>query len=249
MLLGGAAAVLLAAFLGGVVGFAYGLVALPLLLLAGLPLEQVVVVNLSVALVTRLFVLAVRWRDVSWPRASRMVLGAMPGALAGLWMAAYVDESALQLASGVLVLVAVAGLIARDRRAVAGATVPPRGTRSLEWVVGVLGGFLGSTTSLNGVPSALLLTGRRASARQIVADLAVFFVVGNLVTLALLGVGGRLPLGEVAPLLAWWIPVGVIGTLTGVRLGPVLPASVFRRLTLGIITASALACLWQGVVR
>ncbi len=247
MVIGGAAVVLCAAFLGGVVGFAYALVALPLLLLVGLPLEQVVVVNLVIALLTRIFVLAVRWRDVSWPRAARMVLGALPGTATGLWVVDDVPERDLQLASGTLVLLVVVGLIARDRHSAAAESMSGRRARPLEWIAGVLGGFLGSTTSLNGVPPALLLTGRRANARQIVADLAVFFVVGNLVTLTLLGVGGRLPLGEVAPLLLWWVPVGVGGTLLGVRLGPSLPVSTFRRLTMCVITASALACLWQGL--
>ncbi|MFP5335979.1 MAG: hypothetical protein ACLGIV_11785, partial [Actinomycetes bacterium] len=57
---------------------------------------------------------------------------------------------------------------------------------SLTFSVGAIGGFLGTTTSLNGVAPALLLTGSRATARTLVADLAAFFVVGNILTLAAL---------------------------------------------------------------
>ncbi|WP_375001563.1 sulfite exporter TauE/SafE family protein [Aeromicrobium sp. CTD01-1L150] len=249
-MLAGAAAVFLAAFLGGVVGFAYALVALPLLLLVGLPLEEIVVINLVIALVTRILVLATRWRDVTWPRASRMVVGALPGTAAGLWAMGRVTEQNLQIAAGLVVLLAVAGLIARDRwgRGEAVGSGPARGRPSMEWAVGTMGGFLGSTTSLNGVPPALLLAGRRTNARQVVADLAVFFVAGNLGTLVLLGIGGRLPIADVTSFLTWWLPVALAGTWLGVRLGPLLPMAIFRRLTLGVIVASALIGLFQGLV-
>lgn len=46
-LLLGAAAILSAALLAGLSGFGYGLIAVPLLLLAGLPLPEIVVVNLA----------------------------------------------------------------------------------------------------------------------------------------------------------------------------------------------------------
>jgi uncharacterized membrane protein YfcA len=44
----GAIAILIATFLAGIVGFAYGLLALPLLLLIGVPLPVVIIVNLLI---------------------------------------------------------------------------------------------------------------------------------------------------------------------------------------------------------
>ena len=90
-------------------------------------------------------------------------------------------------------------------------------------VAGGLGGFLGVTTSLNGVPPALLLTGDRATARPMVADLAVYFVLGNILTLLILSQSGQAPSAWVWSAMILWVPVGLAGNLLGVALGPRMP--------------------------
>lgn len=80
----GALIVLSATFLAGVVGFAYGLVALPLLLLIGLPLVDVVVINLVIGLASRLSVVARRHADVTWRKVRLLLLGCVPGVLLGV---------------------------------------------------------------------------------------------------------------------------------------------------------------------
>lgn len=246
----GGLAVFTAAFLAGVVGFAYGLIALPLLVLVGVPLDVVVPINLTVALVARLLVLRLSWAHVSWPRASRLALGSAPGALAGVAVAATVAEDRLRVAAGVVVLVAVAAIVVAQRRQriASDAGGEGRPCAAVELTVGAAGGLLGSTTSLNGVPPALLMTVRRAPAREVVADLAVYFILGNAVALGLLEVAGRIVWGEVVPLAVLWVPVALLATRLGAALGPRLPHAAFRRLTLALIVASAVTGLVDGVV-
>src|SRR5690625_2501707 len=66
-------------FIAGVTGFGNGLVSLPLLLLLGLPLEQVVVVNLVIIFVTRIPTTCKRRAEVDY----RKVLGPGAGTHAG----------------------------------------------------------------------------------------------------------------------------------------------------------------------
>jgi uncharacterized membrane protein YfcA len=120
-------------------------------------------------------------------------------------------------------------------------------TPRLVLTAGGLGGFLGVTTSLNGVPPALLLTGDRATARNMVADLAVYFVLGNMLTLLILSQTGQAPSGWVWPALLLWVPVGLAGNLLGVALGPRMPYVLFRRLTFAVIIASGLASSVQAL--
>lgn len=232
----GAAAVWLAAFLGGVVGFAYGLVALPLLLLLGVPLADVVVINLLVALITRLVVVVRRHTDIDRKRAGLLIMGSLPGILLGITVRDLVDVRTIQIGAGLLTLLAVGALVYRQR---AGPVGPQReNRRALVLAAGGLGGFLGSTTSLNGVPPALLLTGSRATARSLVADLAAYFVVGNMLTLVVLLVSGHPPSPGIWPMLAVWVPVGLLGNAIGIAVGPRLPQLLFRRLTLVVISVS-----------
>lgn len=250
LILGGLA-VFTAAFLSGVVGFAYGLVALPLLLLVGLPLELVVPVNLSTALVARLLVVRLGWREVTWPRATRLGLASVPGAALGVVVASVVAQEHLQTAAGVLVLVAVAAIAAgghRQQRAPRGSRRPTSAvSAAADLTAGSAGGFLGSITSLNGVPPALLMTLRRVPGPNVVADLAVYFIVGNLATLVLLELAGRVLWTEVLPFLVLWIPVALLGTRCGTWVGPRLPATTFRRLTLAIVVLSACVGLIDGL--
>lgn len=241
LLLGGLV-VFMATFLAGVVGFAYGLVALPLLLLVGVPLGDVVVINLVVGLASRLSVVARRHADVNWGRARLLLAGSLPGILLGVVTRDRLDTDVIQLAAGIVTLVAVA--------AIAGGGNHHRSRESsapLVLVAGGMGGLLGVTTSLNGVPPALLLTGDRATARNMVADLAVYFVLGNLLTLLALSQSGQAPSGWVWSALLLWVPIGLVGNLLGVGLGPRMPYALFRRLTIGVIVASGVASSVQAL--
>src|ERR687888_1794089 len=100
MLAAGAVSVAMAAFLGGVTGFGYSLVATPLLLLIGYPLPFVVTANLALALVTRISV-AVRFRRSAWPRRVALLIGgAIPGIWLGVAILKAVDPTDIKVAAG-----------------------------------------------------------------------------------------------------------------------------------------------------
>src|ERR671936_157580 len=78
-------------------------------------------------------------------------------------------------------LVATPVLLARSVNA-----PPPRRIRGAPLVAGFFGGFLGSSTSLNGVAPVLLLARDKASPRSFLADLAMYFVGANAIGLLVL---------------------------------------------------------------
>jgi uncharacterized protein len=238
----GALVVLSATFLAGVVGFAYGLVALPLLLLVGVPLGDVVVINLVIGLASRLSVVARRHADVNWGRARLLLLGCVPGVLLGVLTRDLLDTEVIQLSAGVVTLAAVYFIARGGSRNQTRESAPPMAV-----VAGGLGGFLGVTTSLNGVPPALLLTGDRAAARHMVADLAVYFVLGNLLTLLILSQSGQAPSSWVWSAMVLWVPIGLAGNLLGVALGPRMPYALFRQLTITVIVASGVGSSVQAI--
>src|SRR3954462_15127671 len=173
-LLAGGIAVALASFLGGVTGFGYSLVATPLLLLDGYSLRFVVTVNLSLALVTRISV-AVRFRHSAWPRRVALLIGgAIPGLYLGVVVLGAVNPTDIKVAAGIVTMIAAA-LIARS----VNAPPPRRAIPGAAAVAGFAGGFLGSSTSLNGVAPVLLLARDKAAPRSFLADLAMYFVGAN----------------------------------------------------------------------
>ncbi len=239
MLVVGAVVVLAASVLGGITGFGFSLVCTPLLLLAGFPLADVVVVNLSISGTTRVAT-AVRLRSfINRRRAGWLVLGCVPGLLIGFLVRDAVDDVVLKVAAGAVAVLVAALLLLRPPAPPSTDAGPP--ARRYAGMAGLLGGFLGITTSLNGPPPVILLSRQRAEPRQFIADMAVYFVVGNALTLLLIQAGGGLPLDRLGLLLACWLPGAVLGNALGLTYGARLPAELFRLLTLGLIVVAGLA--------
>jgi uncharacterized membrane protein YfcA len=227
----------LAATLGGISGFGASLVSTPLLLLLGFPLPLVVPVNLTLVVLTRISV-AYRFRThLIFQRVGQLVIGSLPGVVLGSWVVANVSPAIIKRGIGFFVMGAVLILIGMARRPA------PKPLPGAPLVAGLLGGFCGATSSLNGVPPAVLLARDRVAPRTFQADLALYFVLSNLLTLALLGWHGAIDRGRIAPIAALWLPGALAGNLIGAQLSTRLPDQSFRRLTLlvaflaGAITA------------
>jgi uncharacterized protein len=228
-LLAGGLSVLAAAFLGGVTGFGYSLVATPLLLLLGFPLPFVVTVNLALACVTRMSV-AYRFRaDLQVRRAAGLIAGSVPGLWLGATVLTTVDESKIKLGAGIVVMVA-AVLLWR-----AASAPPPRPLPGAPEAAGFAGGFLGAATSLNGVAPVLLLARDRAPPRSVLADLALYFVASNAIGLAILLAEGAVESDALFPAFLLWLPASLAANWAGTTIGPRLPDADFRRVTLAIV--------------
>jgi uncharacterized membrane protein YfcA len=231
-LVGGGVVVLVASFLGGVTGFGYSLVATPLLLLIGFPLQFVVTANLALACVTRISV-AYRFREDANPkRAGRLIAGAVPGLWLGVLVLTSVDEAKIKLAAGLIVMVA-AVLLYRAVNA-----PPPRPVPGAPFAAGLLGGFLGTATSLNGVAPVLLLAREKAAPRSVMADLALYFVASTAIGLVILAIQDAIDTDALFPAFLVWLPGSLAGNWAGTTIGPRLPELTFRRITLVVVFAA-----------
>jgi uncharacterized protein len=239
VLIAGAVVVFLASVLAGGTGFGYSLVCAPLLLLAGFPLADVVVVNLTVGVVTRIGAVLRLRHSVDRQRSTFLVAGCVPGLLLGHLVIDLVDEDVLKATAGSVAVVAAGYLLLR--RPATGHAGPPSAPRLAPGVAGVLGGFLGITTSMNGPPPVILLSHRNVPPREFIADMAVYLLACNAMALALLGLSGGLSLDRVGLLLACWLPGAVLGNTVGVTYGSRLPIAPFRLLTLGLVMVTGLA--------
>ena len=210
----GAVATFAACVVGGLVGFASSLLLLPVLLLLGVPLADAVTLNLGLAVLTRLpSVIALR-ALVDRHRTTAMLAGSVPGIAVGVGLAAVVPVVGLELAAGLVVLLSGLYLLWWP-------AAPPRqaGTRwSLAAGAGACSGALGVTTSLNGVPPAVLLARSGEDVRHRLADLSVFFAVGNCLVIGALAATGGLSSGLAPATVAVWLGAGLAGNAVGLRL-------------------------------
>jgi uncharacterized membrane protein YfcA len=239
LLVVGGVVVFLASVLGGVTGFGFALVCTPLLLLTGFALADVVIVNLTISGVARLFAVARLRHFVNRRRAVWLVLGCVPGLLLGLLLRDAVNESVLKVSAGTVAVAVAAYLLFRPPGPRAEDAGPP--PRLQSGMAGLLGGFLGMTTSLNGPPPVILLSRQRAEPREFIADMAVYLICCNGIAIALISLSGGLDLERLGPLLAWWLPGALVGNSVGLAYGSRLPAGPFRVLTLVLVMIAGLA--------
>lgn len=198
-------------------------------MLSGFSLPFVVTANLTLSLVTRIAV-ARRLRDhITWPRATLLVAGSIPGLYLGARTLTGVDPRPIKVAIGVLVM-ALAVLLVRASRGAA-----PRPVPGAVLGAGFAGGFLGAVTSLNGVAPALLLTRDRLPPVALIADLAAYFVISNTIGLGVLTATGGISTRALWPACVLWVPGAVAGNLAGVAVAPRVPEQHFRRLTLAVV--------------
>jgi len=225
----------LTAILGGITGFGASLLSTPTLLLLGLPLRWIVVINLATVLVTR-GVTAVRLREhLSLRRPALLILGSIPGLYCGTVLLGWVDVAFLKRFAGITILVATLLQI----RAMNGP--PPPRIPGASVVAGWLGGILGATTSLNGVPPAILLARDRSSPRSFQADLALYFVCSNTIGLALLAARGLVVPRALIPTALVWMPGALLGNALGTTFGGRLPDRLF--IVLAFVLAAIAGCI------
>jgi uncharacterized membrane protein YfcA len=239
LLVAGGIVVFLASVLGGVTGFGFALVCTPLLLLTGFPLADVVVVNLTISGVSRLFAVRKLRSFVNRRRALWLVIGCVPGLLLGLLLRDVVDDAVLKVCAGTVAVAVAAYLLVRPPVPRTQDAAPP--PRLQSGAAGLLGGFLGMTTSLNGPAPAILLSRQRAEPREFVADMAVYLICCNMIGIALIALSGGLELDRLGPLLAWWLPGALVGNTVGLAYGSRLPVELFRRITLILVMLAGLA--------
>lgn len=234
MLVVGGVIVVLAALLAGVSGFGLGIVAVPLLLLAGFSLPFIVTAVLLISLATRLSVAWRLRRSINHRRATVLIGAAVPGLFVGALFLRSSDAQALRLIVGTGVALAAAGLAFAER-------YPPRPRlRGMNAAAGFAGGVLGTSTSLTGVPPALLLTRRGIATKPFLADLATYFVATSAIGLGVLVLNGHFS-QDGAEAFLWWLPGVVVANLAGTSFALRLPLQTFRTFVLVLAFVAGLA--------
>lgn len=209
------------AFVAGVSGFGFGLLATPFLLMIGYSLPLVVAVNLLLGVMARITV-AVRLRSsINVRRVLLLVVGLVPGLCIGTWLLGSLAAKPLKVIAGAAVITGAIGLALSER-------YPPRAsTSSAPLLAGFLGGLLTTTTSLSGVAPALLLARQRSLARQFIADMAAYFIISGLLGVLALRLTNNLSAGVWRTFL-YWLPGLLVANFFGTTLGLHLPQRTFR---------------------
>jgi uncharacterized membrane protein YfcA len=224
---------ILGAYVQAVVGLGLGLLTAPVVALVEPSLVPVLPLWLAL-LIAGLNLLDehehVDWRSTAWSLPARV-----PGTFVGAWLVASFTEEQIGVVLAVMVLLAVALTVHTVDVPLNAATLT---------TAGFVAGASGTATSIGGPPIALLY--QRGVPEVVRATLSVFFFVGVILSLSVLGISGSLD--RESSLLALAMSPGVlVGYVVGRRSRGHVDGPRFRRGVLLVCTVSALVLLARSI--
>lgn len=233
------AVVLFSSFLQTITGFGYALSAAPLLALIIGPKDAVMFV-LFTGILTKLTLLCRIWHQSNFSAIGLLFAASLAGALPGAYVLKIISNDALKLAIG-LVLIVITFAMARDFR------VTISQPRLAQSVVGVISGFLATTTSLSGPPVVMYYLNEQMNKETIRANLTRYFILNNAASLVLSYFFGTLKTEILAANTLICLPAIVIGIWLGEKLFTKFNAGIFKKLALTVITVSAVISIFSGL--
>ena len=225
------------AFVAGLSGFAFGLVAASLWLYVLAPLQSASLIVGFGLLVQGYSVWKLR-AAIDWRRLWPFMLGAVAGVPAGVSLLTWADPKSVRIAVGAILIAYSLYALFRPQLKVA-AIVPPAADMAVGFVNGLLGGLTGLAgiiitiwCNLRGLPKDL----QRATFQPVAV---VVFAMAAL----LLGAKGSLTL-ETAKLFVLGLPFLFAGTWLGLKLFGRIDEGTFRKIVLALLFISGVALLF-----
>lgn len=233
-----AVVVLVTACTQAVVGFGFALLTVPIMMqIVGL--QRAVILASLIGTANNVF----QYRDLKHnqdkQQVKRFLLASCVGAPFGLIAFIYANQQVLKILLGIGVLFGVL-LLARGRD-LSHAHV------SLDWSMGVISGFLLTSTSTNGPPLVFAMQARRSDPKVFRSTLNMVFLVSGVYGLILFGAFGEIAFSDV------WIAAALIPSMiVGVYAGRIIRSRVdpnrFRILVLVLLTLAGFSSLYSGLI-
>jgi uncharacterized protein len=219
------AAVLAAAFVQGTTGVGFALIVAPTLALVAPQLLPAGLLLLMVPL--NVYVAWREWRAIDMRGVAWIGLGRFAGTFPGLWLLLAVSGRSMSILVGVVTIAAALGT----------AFLPPfRPLRSLQIVAGVVTGVAETATGIGGPPLALVY--QHQDPAMFRATIASCFVIGEVISLAILAVAGHASMAQ-APDALVLVPALAAGAYASRFSRERVNARVLRTIVLGFALASA----------
>ena len=236
------AAVLIAALVQASIGFGAGMIILPILIWAGMPIGEILAL-MSGAVTAQLTVKIwhyrkeIPWRLVIWPVGVARLIGYVPG-FALLWVLAGSSTDVVKQAVGGMILVALAlqlGLRVEPREKLA---------QGWAWLAGFVGGVTAGAVGMGGPPLVLWVVAHdwpNKQARLFLWASFWFVMPIQIVVLVLMfEPATQLKMTGIGVLT---LPIAMLGTAAGLWLGHRIPKQQLRWAMIGLLVILGVSSL------
>jgi uncharacterized protein len=163
-------------------GFGFSLLAVPLMTLVVSPRDAVVIATIIGSISTSSQAVLDR-KQIDRKIALRLTIASYAGMPFGLIAFIFVSETGLRFVLGIVVVTAAVFLMRGFQL--------KDDTHHFDWLLGMVSGFLSTSTSTNGPPLVFLMQARRLSPETFRATINTVFAIANIGALALFIAAGK----------------------------------------------------------
>lgn len=229
-----------AGFVQGLSGFAYGLVAMSFWAWT-VPPQLAAVMAVFGALTGQIIAAVTTRRGFALTVLGPFLVGGLLGVPLGVWLLPSLDVPLFKFGLGLLLVTWCPVMLLSTRL-----PAIQWGGRGADGLAGLVGGVMGGIGGFAGAVPTLWCTLRRMPKDTQRAVIQNFNLSVLVVAFGLQATAG-LVTREMLPLFAWVAPAMLVPSLLGARLYIGISEQAFRRLVLGLLTASGLALLTSSV--
>jgi len=226
------------AFVQGVAGFGFALLAVPFFALV-LPVKEAVVLSTLVGTANSCFQVVALRRNIDVVRAQRYLIGSLLGAPLGFALYQRSSTIVLRAIVGIAVVLGTVMVVRAPRHT----SARPR----LDWGMALVSGVLLTSTSTNGPPLVVALRAQGVQPDSFRATLAVVFAVTGAAATMGFAVAGNID-HETAWLSAWALPSLLIGASTGQRARVFVAGAMFTWLVALILMVGAASSIAPAIL-
>lgn len=232
--------ILFSSLIQSITGFGFAVVGTPLLLFFMEPTQVVSLMTFGALLLNLMVIYKTRGMadpKVIWPLFAASLLGIIPG----VYILKIIDPSVLKVCIGILILL-VSFFMATNY------VVTIKREKLATFLVGIVSGFMGGSTSMSGPPVALFLMNQQQDKEAFRANLVRFFCFGNLATLIVMYYMDTVDTGVLTQLI-YAVPGVLVGVWLGEKVFARVSPKIFRWLTLAIIFFCGVMSIASVVVK
>jgi uncharacterized membrane protein YfcA len=230
----------LAGFVQGLSGFAFGLVATSIWAW-WLPPQVVAPMSVFGALTGQLVAFVTQRRPMQWPRLAPLLLGGLCGLPLGVWLLPKLDAASFQLGVGLMLALWCPVMLMSGR-------IPhlTRGGRLADATVGLAGGVTGALGGFTGPLPTLWATLRgwdKDTLRGVIQNFNLVMLAVTFVSYVAAGV----VTAPMLPQFAVVAPALLVPVLLGARVYTGISPETFKRVVLAVLACTGLALLVRAV--
>lgn len=230
--------IFISGFTQGMTSFGFSLLALPLLTII-LPIQVVVPLLMIFSLVLNSMILFKMYPYVQIKRIGVLMVGGLIGTPIGVQGLLVISESILKIIVGVLII-----LVASVN--ISGRKIPMGDTGKTLFPVGLLSGFFSGSVSLGGPPIVLFLNNQGVEKQRFRGNLTMYFWILNVFSIPNYFMRGLITESVVGYSIAL-LPALILGTSLGMLAANRLNDGLFRKVSLGLITAMGVLAFYSGI--